>query len=171
VSCREGGLLQAESEFDELYRTSRDRLVIQIAAITGDPSEARDFVQEAFIRAWTRWDRISTYDDPEGWIRRVAYRLAVGRWRRSRRLLIRADVHQERMEMPGEHAGVIDALQRLPSMERRAIVLHHVSGLSVEETAAELSAPSGTVKSWLSRGRARLAIELNDTQEVGHGKR
>jgi RNA polymerase sigma-70 factor, ECF subfamily len=163
--------LRAEDEFDELYRTSRDRLVVQIAAITGDPSEARDFVQEAFIRAWTKWDRISTYDDPEGWIRRIAYRLAVGRWRRSRRLLLRADVHQEQVEIPGEQAGVIDALQRIPSMERRAIVLHHVCGLSVEETAAELSAPSGTVKSWLSRGRASLATELDDTEEVGHGKR
>jgi RNA polymerase sigma-70 factor (ECF subfamily) len=163
--------LHAEDEFDELYRTSRDRLVIQIAAITGDPSEARDFVQEAFIRAWTKWDRLSTYEDPEGWIRRVAYRLAIGRWRRSRRLLLRAAVHQEHIEIPGEQAGVIDALQRLPSMERRAIVLHHVCGLSVEETATELSAPIGTVKSWLSRGRAHLAIELDDTQEVGNGKR
>jgi RNA polymerase sigma-70 factor (ECF subfamily) len=163
--------LPAEDEFDELYRTCRDRLVIQIAALTGDPSEARDFVQEAFIRAWTKWDRISTYDDPEGWIRRVAYHLAVGRWRRSRRLLLRADVHQEQMEIPGEQAGVIDALQRLPSMERRAIVLHHVCGMTVEESAAEFSAPIGTVKSWLSRGRARLATELDENQEVGHGKR
>ena len=138
----------AEGDFDELYRTRRDRLVVQIAAITGDPSEARDFVQEAFIRAWAKWDRISTYDDPEGWVRRVAYRLAVGRWRRTRRLLLQADVHQQRLvEIPGEQTGVIDALQRLSSLERRAIVLHHVCGLSVEETAAELSAPVGTVKS------------------------
>ena len=162
----------AEVDFDELYRTSRDRLAIQIAAITGDPCEARDFVQEAFIRAWTKWDRVSAYEDPEGWIRRVAYRLAVGRWRRSRRLVLRADVHQGHLENPGERLGVIDALQRLPASERRAVVLHHVGGLSVEETAAELSAPIGTVKSWLSRGRAHLASELGDTgEEVGHGKR
>jgi RNA polymerase sigma-70 factor, ECF subfamily len=162
--------LPAEDEFDELYRTSRDRLVVQIAAITGDPSEARDFVQEAFIRAWTKWDQISTYDDAEGWIRRVAYRLAVGRWRRSRKLLLRADVHQKQVEMPGEQAGVIEALQRLSSMERRAIVLHHVCGLSVEEAALELRAPIGTVKSWLSRGRTHLASALDDTPEVGHAK-
>jgi RNA polymerase sigma-70 factor (ECF subfamily) len=160
--------LLAEDDFDELYRTKRDRLVVQIAAITGDPSEARDFVQEAFIRAWAKWDRISTYDDPEGWIRRVAYRLAVGRWRRTRRLLLQADVHQQRLEVPGEQAGVIDALQRLPSSERRAIVLHHVCGLSVEETAAEISAPVGTVKSWLFRGRARLAVELGEAEELTH---
>jgi RNA polymerase sigma-70 factor (ECF subfamily) len=158
--------LYAEGDFDELYRTSRDRLVVQIAALTGDPTEARDFVQEAFVRAWIKWDRLSAYEDPEGWVRRVAYRLAVGRWRRSRRFLLRPDVQQEGIEFPGEQAGVIDALQRISISERRAIVLHHVCGLSVEETATELSAPVGTVKSWLSRGRAHLAFELDESEEV-----
>lgn len=170
VSCGEGSQLRAEVEFDELYRTSRDRLVMQIAALTGDPSEARDFVQEAFIRAWTKWGQISTYEDPEGWVRRVAYRLAIGRWRRSRRLHLRADVRLEQVEIPGEQAGVIDALRRLPSMERRSIVLHHVCGLSVEEVATELRAPVGTIKSWLSRGRVRLASELGDSMEVINAK-
>jgi RNA polymerase sigma-70 factor (ECF subfamily) len=55
-------------------------------------------------------------------------------------------------------------------MERRAIVLHHVCGLSVEEVASELHAPGGTVKSWLSRGRAHLASELDDSVEVKHAK-
>jgi RNA polymerase sigma-70 factor (ECF subfamily) len=161
--------LRAEEEFDELYRTCRDRLVVQIAALCGDASEARDFVQEAFVRAWLDWERISGYEDPEGWIRRIAYRFAVGRWRRSRRLLLRADVHRQRVELPGEQAGVIDALQRIPVSERRAIVLHHVCGLSVEETATELSAPEGTVKSWLSRGRAHLASALDDSGEMSYG--
>jgi RNA polymerase sigma-70 factor (ECF subfamily) len=83
-------------------------------------------------------------------------------------LLLQADVHQQRLEVPGEQAGVIDALQRLPSSERRAIVLHHVCGLSVEETAAELSAPMGTVKSWLFRGRSHLAAELGEAEELTH---
>jgi RNA polymerase sigma-70 factor, ECF subfamily len=162
--------LRAEEEFDELYQASRDRLVVQIAAICGDTSEARDFVQEAFVRAWLDWDRVSTYEDPEGWVRRVAYRFAVGRWRRSRRLVLRAHVHYQRVELPGEQAGVIDALRQLPVSERRAVVLHHVCGLSVEETAAELSAPEGTVKSWLTRGRARLASALDVREEMTHGK-
>jgi RNA polymerase sigma-70 factor, ECF subfamily len=163
--------LTAEDQFDQLYRTCRDRLAVQIAAVTGDPSEAKDFVQEAFIRAWTKWDRISDYEDPEGWVRRVAYRLAVGRWRVGRRLHLRAEVDREQVELPGEQSGVIDALQLLPPMERRAIVLHHVCGLSVTETAAELSAPAGTVKSWLSRGRVHLAAVLDDNEEVEHGTR
>jgi RNA polymerase sigma-70 factor (ECF subfamily) len=161
--------LSAEDDFDELYRRSRDRLVVQIAALSGDPSEAKDFVQEAFVRAWSKWDAVAEYDDPEGWIRRVAYNLAIGRWRRSRKLVLRASVHQETVQIPGEQAGLIDALQRIPASERRAIVLHHACGLSVDETAAELSASVGTVKSWLARGRAHLASELDDTEEMTHG--
>ena len=83
----------AEDEFDELYRISRDRLVVQITAICGDSSEARDFVQEAFVRAWAKWVQVGAYEDPEGWVRRVAYRLAVGRWRRSRKFVLRAEIN------------------------------------------------------------------------------
>jgi RNA polymerase sigma-70 factor (ECF subfamily) len=165
----------AEGEdFDALYRSCRDRLVTQLTALTGDRMEAYDLVQEAFARAWTRWDRIASYDDPEGWLRRVAYNLAVGRWRRSRRIILRSIIPRDLGEIPRDHEeisgdrlDVIAALQTLPLSERRAIVLHHLGGLSVDETAAELLAPVGTVKSWLARGRARMAIELKYYEEAG----
>jgi len=47
--------------FDELYRASRDRLAVQLAALTGNPSDANDVVQEAFMRAWLRWGTIGGY--------------------------------------------------------------------------------------------------------------
>ena len=43
--------------------------------------ETQDLVQEAFIRAWKRWDRIRRYDDPVAWVRRVAWNLAMTRHR------------------------------------------------------------------------------------------
>ena len=82
-------------DFDQFYLDSRDRLALQVAALTGDPAEAHDHVQEAFIRAWTQWDRISQYDDPEAWVRRVACNQAISRWRRARRLIVRADAGAE----------------------------------------------------------------------------
>ncbi|PZS12340.1 MAG: SigE family RNA polymerase sigma factor [Pseudonocardiales bacterium] len=151
--------------FDEFYLASRDRLALQVAALTGDPFEALDHVQEAFIRAWTRWDRVSGYDDPEGWVRRVACNRAVSRWRRAHRLVLRPDAGSD-VPFEAEQLVVIDALKRLPTREREAIVLHHLVGYSVEEIATRLGAPSGTVKSWLSRGRTRLAGELQAEEEV-----
>ena len=157
-------------DFDEFYRTSRDRLAVQIAALTGDPVEAVDHVQEAFIRAWARWPRVSKLDQPEAWVRRVAYNLAVSRWRRARRLVMSAAPVDGRVEFDDGQSAVVEALQRLDRREREAIVLHHVVGLSVEDIATELGAPAGTVKSWLSRGRAHLATELA-AEEVVDGRR
>ena len=111
------------------------------------------------MRAWLRWEAVGAYDDPEGWVRRVAHNLAVSRWRRAKKLVLRASVPTAQTEIPGEKMEIVAALQALPVAERRAIVLHHVAGLSVVDIASELRAPEGTVKSWLSRGRSRLASE------------
>jgi RNA polymerase sigma-70 factor (ECF subfamily) len=159
--------LDAE-EFDEFYLRARDRLTVQLAALTGDPAEAGDHVQEAFVRAWTRWTYVSGLADPEGWVRRVAHNLAVSRWRRARRLVLgqRADTA---VEWDDEQRAVVAALAGLARAQREAIVLHHLVGLPVAEVATQLHAPVGTVKSWLSRGRRELAVLLapaDETEEV-----
>jgi RNA polymerase sigma-70 factor (ECF subfamily) len=155
-------------EFDEFFLRTRDRLTVQVAALTGDPTEAGDHVQEAFVRAWTRWTYVSGLDDPEGWVRRVARNLAVSRWRRARRVVLghRPDTT---VEWDDEQLAVVAALRELPQAPREAIVLHHLVGLPVVDVAERMSAPVGTVKSWLSRGRQQLAGLLSPsvaTEEV-----
>ena len=152
--------------FDAFYRTTRAQLVVQVAALTGDPAEAHDHVQEAFVRAWARWTRVSRLEDPEGWVRRVAYNLAVSRWRRARRTVLRAQLPDHVIEWDDGQAEIVAAMQTLPRSEREAVVLHHLVGLSVEEVSREMHAPSGTVKSWLSRGRAHLGDAL--TTRLAH---
>lgn len=60
-----------ESDFRQLYE-HRDRLYRAIALVVGDPSLASDAVDEAMTRAVARWERISKYDSPDGWVYRVA---------------------------------------------------------------------------------------------------
>lgn len=60
------------------------RLVGQLYAMCGSFVEAQDCVQEAFVRAWDRRDQLD-HHQPEAWVRKVAWRLAVSRWRRARR--------------------------------------------------------------------------------------
>jgi RNA polymerase sigma-70 factor (ECF subfamily) len=62
------GMRDPES-FDDFYAGSVGRVISQLYAMTGDRAEAEDVVQEAFTRAWQRWDKISGYADPEGWVR------------------------------------------------------------------------------------------------------
>ena len=65
------------------------------------------------------------------------------------------------------HLDIAEALHRLSRSQQRALVLHDVVGLSVVEIAAELNVPRGTVRSWLSRGRAALAADLGLNPTVG----
>jgi RNA polymerase sigma-70 factor (ECF subfamily) len=153
-------------EFDAFYLAARDRLCVQVAALTGDPVEAGDHVQEAFIRAWSRWSYVSGLDDPEGWVRRVAHNLAVSRWRRARRVVLGRQPDTV-AGWDDDQRAVIAALAALPRPQREAIVLHHLVGLSVAEIARDLGAPAGTVKSWLARGRRQLAAALEESVEVG----
>ncbi len=73
-----------DSGFDAFYGSTCRPLLGQLYAMCGDMDEAQDCLQEAYLRAWQRWPRISTYEDPAGWVRQVAWRLAINRWHRAR---------------------------------------------------------------------------------------
>lgn len=161
-----------EDEFDRLYREAFPRLVGQIFAMCGNVAEANDCVQEAFIRAWDRRRALDTEQSPEAWVRTVAYRLAVSRWRRARRALLRPDRAHEPAPPPEPDVSRIvlaRALQALSAEQRRAIVLHHLCDLPVVEVAREVGAPVGTVKARLARGRAALAQVLTEQEGADRG--
>ncbi|MGW7525972.1 SigE family RNA polymerase sigma factor [Streptomyces sp. NPDC054783] len=164
-----------EDEFDLFYTAACPRLVGQLYALMGDYAEAQDVVQEAFARAWERRSSVLSGDrDPEAWIRTVAHRLAMSRWRRARRWweLVRGETVPRPVPEPSpDHVALVAALRRLPEAQRTAIVLHHLCDLSVEQIAAESDAAVGTVKARLSRGRAALAAhlaseEIHSTEET-----
>ncbi len=152
-------------DFDELYAASYQRLVGSVFLVTGDLAEAQDAVQEAFVRALARWRRVATMDHPEGWVRRVAVNLAISRWRRSRNAVTAWTRREDPDVVPGpgpDAVALAAALRELPARQRAAIVLHHVADLRVEDVAAQLGVPAGTVKSDLSRGRAAMARSLGE---------
>ncbi|MEH1097603.1 SigE family RNA polymerase sigma factor [Micromonospora sp. CPCC 205561] len=157
--------------FDEFYRGSRQRLLGFVYALTGDLAEAQDAVQEAYIRAWQRWSTVSAYEEPEAWVRVVASRIAVSRWR-SLRSRARAYLrHGGSDSVPGPDTATVEvvaALRRLPEEQRTAIALYYLVGMPVAEVARQTAAPVGTVKARLSRGRAALAglLAVSDLEEA-----
>ncbi len=161
------------SAFDAFYEGSFRRLVGHLYAMCGDFSEAQDCVQEAFVRAWDHHRQLDGVQSPEAWVRTVAWRLAVSRWRRARRALTVEDRSRPALPPPEpdvHHAMLVAALRRIPEEQRRAIVLHHLCDLPVADVAAETGVPVGTVKARLSRGRSALASLLGDdrTEEKDH---
>lgn len=154
--------------FAAFYAASAPGLVRQLHAMTGELTEAQDCVQEAYAQAWQRWSTVSRYDAPDAWVRRVAWRLAVSRFRRTRHgagLLRRQRPPADAPALSPDRVALVAAMRQLPDAQRRALVLHHIGSLSVAEVAAETGVPEGTVKARLSRGRVALAALLTDAPE------
>lgn len=154
-------------DFDDFYAANYADLVVQIYAYFGDRQEAQDVVQEAFTRALARWRRLSGYEDPGAWVRRVAWNLATSRWRRTRTALRHLAGFRAEPVVEGpspDRVALVEALAALPATLRRAMVLHYLADLPVAEIAAREGVAEGTVKSWLHRGRAALAVHLTPTE-------
>jgi RNA polymerase sigma-70 factor, ECF subfamily len=166
---RSGAQLGAAGRFEDFYAANFHELAVQLTPYVGDLGEAQDVVQEAFCRAWPRWEKISDYEDPAGWVRRVAWNIATSRWRRMRTALSFA--RRQRLETVREPSSDRVALDRalagLPAKHRRAVILHYLVGLTVAEIATDCDVSVGTVKSWLHRGRAALQANLSVGDEVG----
>ena len=155
----------AERDFTAFYDATWRRTVACTYAMTGDLSVAEDLAQEAYSRAWPRWTTLQAYDDPGAWVRQVASRLAVSRWRRTRTAMsfLARSRTPEPTAGPDETSVVlVQALRQLPEAQRRALVLFHLGELPVAEVARIEGCPEGTVKARLSRGRAALAALLAD---------
>jgi RNA polymerase sigma-70 factor (ECF subfamily) len=157
--------------FDEVYAAHYADLTVQLYAYFADRQEAQDVVQEAFCRALARWPAISRYDDPVAWVRRVAWNLAVSRWRRAHTALLhlrlqRRDEPQVDGPSP-ERVALFAALAELPNRQRRVMVLHYLADLPVGEIAQRERVAVGTVKSLLHRGRATLSAKLRLAPEEG----
>lgn len=132
-------------------------------ALTADREDAADAVQDAFLAAHRHWRRISVYDDPAGWVRRVA----VNRLSNRRRGLGRRDAAMRRLSsqplLPDPTPAdldLADAVKALPRGQRLAVGLHYLADLSVDDVAAAMGVAPGTVKSQLHDARLALARHL-----------
>jgi RNA polymerase sigma-70 factor (ECF subfamily) len=165
-------VLQADTwRLEALYASSQRRLVIEMAAFTGDVAAAEDLVQDAFGRCVARWAIVAGYDDPEAWVRSVAYNLARSRWRRLKtgaRAFARLRRGETQSGTDPENVGLMIAISRLGEDERQVIVRHYLLDQPVAVVAAQLGVPEGTVKSRLARARAQLAEKLENQQGEGN---
>jgi RNA polymerase sigma-70 factor, ECF subfamily len=162
--------VRSADDFDQFYAGTVRRVTSYLHAVTGSRAEAEDAAQEAFARAWQRWDTVSGYGDPEAWVRTVGYRISVTAWRKAATRAAAHRRHGAPEDQPGlspDYLAIVAALKKISPDQRQAIVLYHVVGLSVTEIARETGAPPGTVKARLARGRQALAGHLGDDSAPG----
>lgn len=165
-----GGEVSAEAEFDEFYRASAQRVVHVVYAHTGDLELAKDATQEAFSRAWQKWDQVSAADEPLSWVRTVARRIAISAWRKDSNRMKAMERHGELAGPAGpteDRVAVVAALRTLGPEVRETLALHYLADMSVDEISRQTGTPPGTIKARLHRGRAQLAATLKDKDSEG----
>lgn len=128
--------------------------------------DAEDVAQDAFARAFRRFDRLRDRDRFRAWLVRMTWRLALDRRRGDRRRAAREDAAAalaapvddgEAEAVARERAARLwAAIDGLPRRLREVIVLAAIEGQGVREVAALLRVPEGTVKSRLFDARRRL---------------
>jgi RNA polymerase sigma-70 factor (sigma-E family) len=158
---------ESEEEFRQ-YVLARGPVLLRIAyQLTGHAADAEDLLQSALARTYLAWDRIQDRAALDGYVRRAMVNINISWWRRRKLEVYPAD---ELPEIPVSDAAahahdrvhelLEEALDRLPTRMRTAIVLRYYEDMSESEIANVLGISVGTVKSTVSRAMAKLRGEL-----------
>ncbi|CAI9412366.1 SigE family RNA polymerase sigma factor [Nocardioides sp. T2.26MG-1] len=155
---------ERDRAFSDFVRARRLHLRRVAYAICGDWHQADDLVQTALVKLYVAWPRVHRDGREEAYVRTIIVRADIDEhrrpWRRESPGLPAVDRPAREALPVEERSALFDALQALPTMQRKAAVLRHWLGLSVAETAHELKIGEGTVKSHSSRGLDALRTAL-----------
>jgi len=168
-----------QTEFEAEAVPHMDLLYNFALRTTGNPDDARDLLQETFLKAYRFWDKYEKGTNIRAWLFRIMKNSYINRYRKETREpgkvdydevenfydSIRAestDTNDLQEKLFGNILGdeVTQALQSLPEDFRTVVILADIEGLSYEEIAEFLNCPIGTVRSRLHRGRKILQTQL-----------
>ncbi len=161
---------RSESEFATFVAARRPHLRRIAYALCGDWHQAEDLVQTALAKLYVAWPRLHKEGAEEAYVRRIMVRANIDEsrrpWRRESPGLDQHDRAIAADHSEDDRSELVRALQQLPPMQRKVVVLRHWLDLSVEQTAGELDISTGTVKSHTSRALAALHTLLTADAEA-----
>lgn len=152
--------------FEAFYRREYAGIVRLAFALTGRSDVAEELAQDSFLACHRHWGRISRYDDPTAWVRRVATNRCISSGRRHvTELRLLARLRRERPPSPplsysSDHLW--EAVRELPRRQAQVLALAFVEDLNVEAIAVILGIGEETVRTHLRRGRATVAARLKE---------
>lgn len=153
--------------FEGFYRATRSGTLAVVLALRGPKVGAEEVAQEAYLRAYRRWDEVAEMDRPDLWVHTVALNLATSRLRRlaaEARAMSRLGGRRQ-PDVPPVELEADDfwrLVRRLPPKHRQTVALRYAADLPVADIAAVLGCAEGTVKSRLHTARNRLADLLEE---------
>ena len=155
---------ERDAAYTEFVRARQTHLRRIAYAVCGDWHRADDLLQIALVKLYVAWPRLHRDGREEAYVRTIIVRANIDEsrrpWRRERPGLDGPERAAREPLQVEERSALFDALQELPPMQRKVVLLRHWLGLSVAETAHELGIGEGTVKSHSSRGLAALQAVL-----------
>ena len=158
------GRKDLEEGYEWFFRTEYQTVLRTVFLVVGDRETARDLTQEAFIRLYDNWKKVSKYDRPDAWVRHVAVRLGIQNVRRRKlhqRVTITEDVDDQ-----GVDPVVWDvqrAVSALPPMQRAAVALFYFEDRPSAEVAHILDCSESTARVHLHKARRKLASVLGES--------
>lgn len=156
------------SSFEGWYATAyQPSLKALLVVCAGRRTQAEDAVNEAFSRAFERWEEVSTMASPQAWVVQVAINLEKRRLRRRNQEQRLASLHPlSSVADPHELRDdeVWAAVRALSPRQRRTIVLRYVEDWSQADIAMELDVAPGTIAATLHQARSRLHSSLTQSE-------
>ena len=156
---------------DDLLAEIRNLRAFAIS-LSGSVSLADDLVQEALLRAWSNSEKFQPGTSLRAWLFTILRNIYYSNYRkRSREVQDSDGFYARRLTVPGDQESHLDledfreAMTKLPAEQREVLTLIGASGLSYEEAAVVCQVGIGTIKSRLSRARAKL-VELLELDEA-----
>jgi len=158
-----------QAAFRRLYDSHVDRIFRLTYRMAGDEEEARDYTQEAFIRAYRKLHQFRGDARFGTWMHSIAVSVTLNGIRKNKRTRDRETTLEKAPQMAGRpQAGaetrsrLKEAIEALPELYRTVFLMHDLEGYSHREIATALDVAEGTSKARLSRARARLRDLLED---------
>ena len=156
------------TSFEAFFEAERRRLFRAMYAITGSVAEAEELTQDAFLKVWERWDRVSTLERPVGYLYRVALNASSSRYRRmltaAKHVVISTPQTEDPYPAVDARDAVVRAIRDLTPRQRGALVVTELFDLGAEQAGEILGVKASTVRNLVAQAHAamRAAMEMDD---------
>jgi RNA polymerase sigma-70 factor (ECF subfamily) len=166
---------QVERELERLYRLHRREVFRAVLRDVGNPDEAEDVTQTAFLDAYRALQRGDEPLRPRAWLLTIAQNAARRRYRARAAGPLEVELRAELLVAPDETGPsaveLRQAIARLGPRQRKALVLREIAGRSYAEIAATLELSVPAVETLLFRARRSLRQELTGWEPAGPPRR
>ncbi len=168
-----------QDEFELLVKGNEKRIYNLALRMTGSAEDAFDLSQEAFLKAYYQLESFGGESSFSTWLYRIASNVCIDFLRKEKKrkrgsvISLDGEGEERELQLPDTRYAPETELQKkelreainrglleLPADYRQALIMREISGLSYNEISEILEAPSGTVKSRISRGRKMMAVYL-----------